>query len=147
MYGYVRFKDWKECHLPYTVIDHTADIGIRITGADIKDLFHEAARALVAEIGADIPSAEKTAIIEVKGYDFEDLLVVFLNELLYEIQTRNFRVSGLDITSLSETNIRAIVKGKFISLPLKENIKAVTYHNLSIIKRDKGYETTIIFDV
>ena len=133
--------------MPYIVIDHTADIGIRITGADIKDLFREAALALVTEIGANAFSAEKTAIIDVNGYDYEDLLVVFLNELLYEIQTRNFRVSGLDITNLSETNIRAIAKGTPGNTPLKANIKAVTYHNLTIIKLAKGYETTIIFDV
>ena len=133
--------------MPYSLVDHTADIGIRITGADIKDLFCEAAMALVAEIGADTPSAEKIAIIDVNGYDYEDLLVVFLNELLYEIQTRNFRVSGLDITSLFENNIRAIVKGTLSNTPLKANIKAVTYHNLAIIKLAKGYETIIIFDV
>ncbi len=133
--------------MPYTVIDHTADISIRITGADIKDLFREAAMALVTEIGADTFSVEKTAIIEVTGYDYEDLLVVFLNELLYEIQTRNFRVSGLDITSFSENNIRAVLPGTLGNKPLKMNIKAVTYHNLAIIKLAKGYETTIIFDV
>ena len=133
--------------MPYTVIDHTADISIRITGADIKDLFREAAMALVKEIGADTFSVEKTAIIEVTGYDYEDLLVVFLNELLYEIQTRNFRVSELDITSLFENNIRAILTGTLGNKPLKMNIKAVTYHNLAIIKLAKGYETTIIFDV
>ena len=133
--------------MPYTVIDHTADISIRITGADIKDLFREAAMALVKEIGADTFSVEKAAIIEVTGYDNEDLLVVFLNELLYEIQTRNFRVSELDITSLFENNIRAILTGTLGNKPLKMNIKAVTYHNLAIIKLAKGYETTIIFDV
>jgi SHS2 domain-containing protein len=143
----VRFKARKECRLPYTVIDHTADIGIWITGADIKDLFYEAALAMVAEIGADTLSIEENVIIEVNGYDYEDLLVVFLNGLLYEIQTRNLRVSSLDITCLSEINIRAIVKGKLSSSPLKENIKAATYHNLAIIKLDNGYETTIIFDV
>ena len=133
--------------MPYTLIDHTADIGIRITGSDIKDLFLEAAMALVAEMGAEASSIEKTSIIEVAGYDYEDLLVVFLNELLYEIQTGNFRVSGLDITSLFENNVRAIVKGTLGNTPLKANIKAVTYHNLAIIKLAKGYETTIIFDV
>ncbi len=133
--------------MPYTLIDHTADIGIRITGADMKDLFLEAAQALVAELGAGTPSEDNTSIIEVNGYDYEDLLVVFLNGLLYEIQTKNLRVSGLDITSLNETNIRAAVKGTAGSTPLKENIKAATYHDLAITKLDNGYETTIIFDV
>jgi len=133
--------------MPYTVIDHTADIGIRITGVDIKNLFLEAGRAMVAEIGADTTSVEKNIIIDFIGYDYEDLLVVFLNGLLYEIQTRNFRVSGLNITSLNETNIRAVVKGTVSSAPLKKNIKAATYHNLAIIKLVNEYETTIIFDV
>jgi SHS2 domain-containing protein len=133
--------------MPYTVIDHTADIGIRTTGADLKDLFLEAALAMVAEIGADTTSVEKNIIIDFIGYDYEDLLVVFLNGLLYEIQTRNFRVSDLNITSLNETNIRAVVKGTVGNAPLKKNIKAATYHNLVIIKLVNGYETTIIFDV
>jgi SHS2 domain-containing protein len=133
--------------MPYTLVDHTADIGIRVTGADMKDLFLEAARALITEIGAETASAEKTSIIEVKGYDYEDLLVVFLNELLYEIQTGNFRISGLDITDLSETDIRAAVKGASCNNTLTLNIKAVTYHKLEIARHPEGYDTTIIFDV
>jgi SHS2 domain-containing protein len=133
--------------MPYTVIDHTADIGLKITGMDMKDLFLEAARAIVIEIGASAASSEKTLTIDVDGYDYEDLLVLFLNELLFEIQTRNFRVSGFDIISLLKTNIRVSVKGTHSSKPLKNNIKAATYHNLDIIRKRSGYETTIIFDV
>lgn len=133
--------------MPYTVIDHTADIGLKITGASISDLFLEAARALVIEIGADSTSSEKTITIDANGYDYEDLLVLFLNELLFEIQTRDFRVSELDMVSFSKTNIRVSVNGTLGSKPLKVNIKAATYHNLDIIRKHSGYETTIIFDV
>ena len=133
--------------MPYTVIDHTADIGLKITGMDMKDLFLEAAKALVIEIGAETVSSEKTITIDVEGYDYEDLLVLFLNELLFETQTRNFRVSGFDIISLIKTNIRVSVKGTHSSEPLKVNIKAATYHNLDIVRKPGAYETTIIFDV
>ena len=36
--------------MPYELIDHTADIGIRATGRDIKDLFETAARAMYEQI-------------------------------------------------------------------------------------------------
>jgi SHS2 domain-containing protein len=133
--------------MPYTVIDHTADIGLKITGADMKDLFLEAARALVIEIGADSASSEKTVMIDANGYDYEDLLVIFLNELLYEIQTRDFRISDFNMISLLKTNIRVRVEGTYGGTPLKTNIKAATYHNLAIDMKSGKYETTIIFDV
>ncbi|HEY9160163.1 MAG TPA: archease [Desulfomonilia bacterium] len=133
--------------MPYSVIDHTADIGLKITGTNMPDLFLEAARALVIEIGADTALSEKTVRINVDGYDYEDLLVLFLNALIFEIQTRDFRVSGFEITSLSKTGIRVSVRGAHGGKPLKENIKAATYHNLNIIKNPDVYETTIIFDV
>jgi SHS2 domain-containing protein len=133
--------------MPYTVIDHTADIGLKITGSSMQDLFLEAARALVIEIGADSASSEKTVMIAANGYDYEDLLVIFLNELLFEIQTRDFRVSGFDMIRLLKTSIRVTVKGIYGGKPLKNNIKAATYHNLSIARKPDIYETTIIFDV
>jgi SHS2 domain-containing protein len=133
--------------MSYTVIDHTADIGLKITGSSMQDLFLEAARALVIEIGADSASSEKTVMIAANGYDYEDLLVIFLNELLFEIQTRDFRVSGFDMIRLLKTSIRVTVKGIYGGKPLKNNIKAATYHNLSIARKPDIYETTIIFDV
>ncbi len=133
--------------MPYTVIDHTADIGLRITGSSMSDLFLEAARALVIESGAEAASSEKTVMIDVNGYDYEDLLVLFLNELLFEIQTRDFRVSGFNMISFLKSNIRVTVKGTYSAKPLKNNIKAATYHNLDIVRKRSGYETSIIFDV
>lgn len=133
--------------MPYTIIDHTADIGIRVTAPDIEGLFVESAMALVNELGATTCSVEMTFTIEVIGYDQEDLLVVFLNAMLYEIQTNDLRVSRLDIGYLSETGIKASAVGKTINTRLKKNIKAATYHNLSITKSDSGCSTNIILDV
>lgn len=133
--------------MPYTTIDHTADIGIRVTAPDLKGLFVESAMALISELGAATRSDERAFAIEVDGYDHEDLLIVFLNALLYEIQTNNLRISRLDVENLSETEIKANITGRIINTKLSRNIKAATYHNLSITKSDCGYSTAVILDV
>ncbi|MDO9263043.1 MAG: archease, partial [Desulfosalsimonadaceae bacterium] len=69
--------------MPYTLIDHTADIGICVTGNTLTDLFVEAGRAMFDQITdrARI-SGTQNRRIEVSGIDRPDLLINFLRELL-----------------------------------------------------------------
>ena len=68
----------------YEVLDHTADLGIKVTGATLSDLYVNAGLALfdlITSINENIDEEELT--ISVSGEDEADLLVNWLRELLY----------------------------------------------------------------
>ena len=68
----------------YELIDHTADCGIRIFGADAADLFRNGALALTDMI-TDVRRVKSTheCHVRVAGNDWQDLMVNWLGELLY----------------------------------------------------------------
>lgn len=137
----------------YKQIPHTADIGAKIYGKDIPELFANAAFAmfdLMAGIGKMAKGEGNKVEVEVQGPDFEGLLVSWLNELLYLSFNNDLLFCKFDVISLEKTRLKAEVTGQSLEANkgrLRREIKAATYHDLKITK-DKGrYEVTIIFDV
>ena len=68
----------------YTLIDHTADIGIKAYGKSLSEAFENAAKGMFDIItdNSDIDSVGQYDI-ELSADDLEQLLVDFLSDLLY----------------------------------------------------------------
>ena len=138
--------------IPYNLIDHTADYGIRVFGSDLKTLFENAASAMF-DLIVDGRKAHGAKILEIKvmGDDWPDLMVNWMRELLYLWNGKGLIVKHLEIVSISEFKISAIAKVDPYDSSLdqiKEEIKAVTYHQINVEQTgDNGWESTIIFDV
>ena len=135
----------------YEQFPHTADIGVRAFGKDLKELFENAAFAMF-DIIADLEgmSGETTEILEVKAANHEELLVAWLDELLYIFYTKQLIFYKFNIELLEEGSLRASVVGRPIAANrnrLKTEIKAATYSDLKINKIADGYSVEIIFDV
>ncbi len=135
----------------YEQFSHTADIGVRVFGKTLKELFENAAFAMF-DILADLEGlkGEITQDFELTAPNYEELLISWLDELLYNFYAKNIIFYKFDVTELSEDVIRAKVFGRSVSENrnrLKTEIKAATYYNLKIIKKDDYYEVDIIFDV
>ena len=135
----------------YEQFPHTADIGIRAYGRTLKELFENAAFAMF-DVVADLEGL-KTSVtqnFELKADNYEELLIVFLDELLYTFYTKALIFSKFDIEELNENFIRAKAHGRPIGENrnrLKAEIKAATYSDLEIKKAADGYSVEIIFDV
>ena len=135
----------------YEQFSHTADIGVRVFGRTIKELFENAAFAMF-DILADLEGlkGEITQDFELTAPNHEELLIAWLDELLYHFYAKNIIFYKFEVTELSEDVIRAKAFGRSVSENrnrLKTEIKAATYYNLKIIKKDDYYEVDIIFDV
>ena len=68
----------------YKLIDHTADLGIHVSGSDEKELFSNAAMAMfdvITEI--EILEGSREHNIYVTGEDWPDLMVNWLREFKY----------------------------------------------------------------
>jgi SHS2 domain-containing protein len=133
--------------MPYTLIEHTADTGIKVSAPAIGPLFEEAARGLADIMGARTHADDEKFTVEAQGIDREDLLVRWLQEILFLVEVRGFRLRNVSVKALTGTEIRAEVRGSYSGVPLESEIKAVTYHRLKIQEIDNGYEVSIIFDI
>lgn len=127
-------------------IPHTADWSIRVWADDVETLLVESARGMYWLAGAEMvatPRITKTLVAEEP--DNESLLIAFLSELVYFTEQENL---AFDMFDLSIKNGR--LKVEMEGAPLKsisKTIKAVTWHNLEIIKSARGLEVEIVFDV
>ena len=135
----------------YEQFPHTADIGVRVFGKDLHELFENAAFAMF-DVIADLEniSGDKEEIIELGAEDRDMLLVAWLDELLYKFYTKGLIFYKFQVELLTEYKLRARAFGRPAAANrnrLKTEIKAVTYSGLKIRKSDSGYEVEIIFDV
>ena len=136
---------------PFEIIDHTADIGIIAYGADIKQVFANAALGLF-NLMADLGNLKEDTKrqIELSAEDVEVLLVEWLNELIYISDVEHIIFKRFEINELSSTQLRATCFGEKIKPGqhrLKREIKAATYHMLRLNKENGSYKVQIIFDI
>lgn len=135
----------------YEQFEHTADIGVRVWGRDLTELFENAAFALFDTI-ADLEGLRTTVMkkLTVTAAGREELVVAWLDELLYHFYTSQIIFSSFAVEKLTDTTLEATVKGRPVGENrnrLKTEIKAVTYHDLAITKTDDGYRVDIVLDV
>lgn len=129
-------------------VEHTADWAFRVNGADLRQLFASAARAMF-ELQARqlLPGGQAVGReVEVQGFDRETLLVNWLNELLYLQEKHGESYGEFEIQELSETRLRARIHGRH-SPGATRMIKAVTFHGLEIKPTAEGWEATVVVDV
>jgi SHS2 domain-containing protein len=136
---------------PWIFLDHTADIRMEVRGRTMEELFSNAARGLTSLLVSRASGHAETEIaVNLAGGDYEELLVDWLREILFQNEVRDFVLLEPRIVSLSETGIEARLEGRPVQ-PEQERpnreIKGVTYHGLSIEKTDRGYRARIVFDI
>ena len=136
---------------PYREIEHTADLGIEITAADLPGLFTAAGEALYSLI-ADSQTIESREArnIYVTGDDPEDLLHAWLRELLALFNLEGFVGKQCEIAHISDGTVRGRVRGEILD-PKRHafytEIKGVTYHDFRVWQETGGWHARIIFDV
>ena len=137
--------------IPYRLLEHTADIRIRIQGRSLKELFQNAVYALTDTL-TDVRKVKKKTSkrIRIVAENRELLLVRLLQELLYLFDAKGFLARRLEFIRFDDTMIAARAWGERFSPrkhPPKTEIKAVTYHGLKVEKRRRQWVAEIVFDV
>ena len=135
----------------YEIIDHTADIGLRAYGRDLKQLFANAACGMFG-ILADLKNvrAKESLEIKLKAPNIEELFLSWLSELLYQYNSKGIIFKEFLIDKLDERSVSAQARGERLDLKrhrLKAEIKAVTYHELKVQKVKDTWQAEVIFDV
>jgi len=137
----------------YEIIEHTADVGVRIYGETLEDLFINSASALFALLLDYKPQALKQKNIRMEADSREELFANWLNELISQFFADKFLPGQYNLSINSKSKPYSL-EGNIIGQDFNpyENkinleIKAATYHNLKIAYRNGGYMAEVIFDV
>ena len=136
----------------YNLIDHTADLGMEITGRTKGELFTKAALSLMNIVveRKGTPSGVKEKALTVEGFDPADLLINFLREILYLFNGEALIVEDCNIQECSDQRLVAKLRVEPYNkekYSIKMEIKAVTYHGLSVKRIKNGWVARVIFDV
>mgnify|MGYP001821638546 CR=1 FL=1 len=138
-------------------LDHTADRALRVWGKGLPDLFVGAARgmcSLMGDLEDLVPKVWRT--IRLESSDREALLVEWLNELLYLVETEgllflDFRIEAVTDSEMARAGVAGAMMvahvGGAVAPVTRAHIKAATFHDLKLVEDAVGWSTVITFDV
>ncbi len=120
---------------------HQADVGIRGIGATVAEAFSQVALALTAVITDPSLVAPKADVhLALAADDLDTLLFDFLNQLIFEMDTRHMLFSRFAI-SIDGTTLTATASGENVEIekhrPAVE-VKAATYYELLVHRQKNG---------
>ncbi len=134
-------------------LEHTADVGFEIEAESVEGLFQGALLGLLGTMFQNPPQEGQEEVdLALEAPDLESLLVRFLNELVYLIQTRG-QVPGEAHIALQGggegfrlwANLRTVPFGK--ALGFQGEVKAATYHGLEVREEGGRFKARVILDV
>jgi SHS2 domain-containing protein len=135
----------------YEVFEHTADIGIRIKGKDLKDLFKNAGLAIFRISSRKQFTKNKNHAninIKISSDNLESLFIDWLNELLSLSEAKSLVFHNIKINKLEDNSIEAVAVGSDINnYKVNTEIKAATYHELKVKEVAGGWLAEVILDV
>jgi len=133
----------------YKILNHRADLKIKVCGKTKEKLFENSMIAMlkIAKYQPETKAQKVKTKIKIKSFDSNSLLIDFLNETLYLIETKKLTFQKVEFKKLAENAIEAYLIGK----PLKKigtQIKGVSYHDLNLQKeKNRTWTATILFDI
>ena len=85
-----------------------------------------------------------------EGHDVVSLLIAWLNELIFLLDTEYLIFREFAIDSLTGTHLKGRASGEPYDAQrhdLSSAIKAVTWHEAAVERTAEGYKARIIFDI
>jgi SHS2 domain-containing protein len=141
--------DWLE------EIDHTGDIGLRVTASSLPQLFERAALGMCRVLfDVDAVQDATDTPVSVEGRDREALMVHWLSEINYRHTVQHHLFCGFDVASIDETTDGFTLTATASGEPLAPDrhtvyteIKAITFHGMAIRETSDGWTVQVIFDM
>ncbi len=130
--------------------EHTGDLGIEVTAPTRAELFRRAALALASlmvEPESVRPTEERELTIE--ALNDSDFMHHLLGELLYLFVAEGFIWSDASVAEGDKT-LNVVLRGERFEPNrhrFRGEIKAVTYHQLTVVGSPEEWRARIIFDI
>lgn len=142
--------------MTYTVLDHTADVGVEIHAPSRDALFEEALVAFTDTVTPVARVRKRTERrFELEASDASELLVAWLEELLFAFEVEELLFSRAEVRVRAEQGgglrLEALAHGEPYDPdrhPVKVLVKGVTFHHLEARQEpDGGWLGRVIFDI
>ena len=135
----------------FEFVDHTGDLGVRVFGDTLPRLFEQAAQALTFILtDPETIQVEETRKLLLGANTDEELLITWLNELVYLFDTKGLLFKTYDVLSVHDHHLEALAQGETYvegRHPIKTTVKAATYHQLKIENHQGVWTVQVIFDL
>lgn len=151
----------------FQIVEHTADLGIRVQGDSLEDLFEQAGRGLAVIIGIwsaapdpgpQLQARPEQVSIDLQADDLGGLLVDWLGEIVYLSDVSTGVLTGVkaDRVRLPEGSAATGGCGVTGRLWLGQEageeaegtaVKAITYHRLKVAATPDGWTAEVYVDV
>ncbi|TAN64364.1 archease [bacterium] len=141
--------------MPYSYIEHTADIGIRAVGKTLEEAFEAGAEAMLS-IMFELKTINEAKSVKITATapEIDLLFVEVLNEIL-SIQGRDMlALIRLERVKIKKTASGFAFTGYALGEPLdlkkhevKTEVKGATYSGLRYSLSDSGHQLECILDV
>jgi SHS2 domain-containing protein len=145
-------KPPKERGPQFRILAHTADVGLEAAGPTLAKLFESAAAGFYALIvKADKIREQQPVAISIRAVDPEGLMVRFLQELNYMVQTQSLFGARVSVEDVTERTLTATLYGERYDAQrhrILREIKGVTYHRLNVRRMPSGrWRAEVYFDI
>jgi len=129
-------------------VEHTADLALELWGPDEPAMLQAGARAVVGLLtdGAEV-SASDTRTVELEAIDAEDRLVRWLSEVLYWASVEGFLVARAELQVTPQGLVGRAFGQEGAAALLETEIKAVTYHDLRVLRSEDRTHALVVLDV
>jgi SHS2 domain-containing protein len=133
----------------FEILEHTADVGLRLSGDTLEEVFQAAGEGFATMQGAWFPGVGEERELEVRAVDNAGLLVAWLDELLYLQEAEDAVFGGFHVNRVADGSLTAVVR----IAPRAEReleaigVKAATYHRLRLERGGEGWSADVYLDV
>lgn len=135
----------------FLLLEHTADMGIEAWAPTRIEIYIQAAEGLRSLIFGRIQStAGSTQEVNLIADNEEELLVAWLNEIVYLCDVRNLVPTLFEIEELDNQRLRGTIHSEVYEDArhgMERQVKAVTYHKLVLTERGSGWYTRVYVDL
>ncbi|MFH1126158.1 MAG: archease [Candidatus Altiarchaeota archaeon] len=136
----------------FEFLEHTADLKFRSFGRSLNEAFANAGKAIFSAM-TKLSTVELTMSkkITLEAENLEMLLHDFLSELIYLFSVEELLLKKFDvrIVQVNTYQLHATVHGEKINLKkhsLYKEVKAATYHEMKIEKKDNQWVIEVVCD-
>lgn len=135
----------------YRILEHPADLGIEAWGKNVGEAFEHAVLALISTLVDPVSiDPRETKSLLLSANDYEGILVRLLSEVLYLYDGERFLTCRAEIRSLTPTTLEGQLAGETfdeLKHTPKLDVKAITYHQISVREHSGGARVVVFLDI
>lgn len=130
----------------FEFLPHPADVKMRVWGKNKAELMRNAVLGVMNFMRPEYGEEKISREVRVESLDFPTLLVDFLSEVLAQADLGDEAYEEIKIDDMTDKTISATFFGRKVK-KFEDDIKAVTYHDLTVEKKNDRWEAVVTFDI